>query len=223
MNTYALLMKINEETKLHEKRLHKAMTEENENLRESIKKIKQNMERTLFYKDIPHNNINNGSSHLKTTSNVNNNNKHINIYKCLSPLSIGVHHHNNLFLSPNTKRTYKVDKEYLRTKTENDIKQARQQYLIRVNKQKQNEKWKNVQESNTVVRYKKRKRICLSNDFDNDNSSKVAHLGSARQFLNGIVNRVVDRSLFIYNNKNCHSCTKSLSKGKSTENCPKCH
>ena len=223
MNTYALLTKINEETKLHEKRLQKAMTEENENLRESIKKIKQNMERTLFYSDIPNNKLNNNgnssssSSHLKTTSNI----KHINIYKCLSPLSIGMNHNNsrnkNLFLSHNTKRTYKVNKEHLKTRTENDIKQARQQYLIRMN-----DKWKNAQESNTV-KYKKRKRICLSNDFDNNNNIKVAHLGSARQFLNGIVNRVVDRSLYIYNNKNCHSCTKSLSKGKSTKNCPKCH
>ena len=73
-NTYALITKINEETKLHEKRLQKAMTEENENLRESIKKIKQNMERTLFYSDIPNNKLNNNgnssSSNLKTTSNI---------------------------------------------------------------------------------------------------------------------------------------------------------
>ena len=33
----------------------------------------------------------------------------------------------------------------------------------------------------------------------------------------------LERSLYLYKNRHCHSCARLLSKGKSTEGCPKCH
>ena len=48
-------------------------------------------------------------------------------------------------------------------------------------------------------------------------------IGSTREILEGFVDRCVERSLYIYRNKNCHTCANLLALGKSTSNCPKCH
>jgi hypothetical protein len=39
--------------------------------------------------------------------------------------------------------------------------------------------------------------------------------------LGDFVDRVIERSLYIYNNKNCHTCDRLLSSGKSSNYCPK--
>ena len=48
-------------------------------------------------------------------------------------------------------------------------------------------------------------------------------IGSTREILEGFVDRCVERSLYVYRNKHCHTCAKLLALGKSTSNCPKCH
>jgi hypothetical protein len=67
---------------------------------------------------------------------------------------------------------------------------------------------------------KTHKKKILSQLAENEIYSDV---GSTRDILEGFVDRCVDRSLYVYRNKNCHTCTKLLAMGKSTSNCPKCH
>ena len=48
-------------------------------------------------------------------------------------------------------------------------------------------------------------------------------IGSTREILERFVDRCVERSLYVYKNKNCHNNANLLALGKSTSNCPKCH
>ena len=47
-------------------------------------------------------------------------------------------------------------------------------------------------------------------------------VGTTKQILNGIAPRCLERSLYVYKNKNCHTCSKLLNRGKSAHQCPKC-
>ena len=48
-------------------------------------------------------------------------------------------------------------------------------------------------------------------------------VGTTKEILGSFVDKVLDRSLYIYRNRNCHTCSKLLSMGMSTKKCPKCH
>lgn len=48
-------------------------------------------------------------------------------------------------------------------------------------------------------------------------------VGTTEDILGQFVDRVIDRSLYVYKNRNCHTCAKLLSQGKSTYHCPKHH
>jgi len=48
-------------------------------------------------------------------------------------------------------------------------------------------------------------------------------VGSTKDILGEFVDRVLERSLYIYRNKNCHTCARLLAMGKSAAQCPKCH
>ena len=47
-------------------------------------------------------------------------------------------------------------------------------------------------------------------------------VGTTKQILNYIAPKCLERSLYVYKNKNCHTCSKLLNRGKSTHQCPKC-
>ena len=47
-------------------------------------------------------------------------------------------------------------------------------------------------------------------------------VGTTKDILGSFVDKVLDRSLYIYRNRNCHTCSKLLSMGMSTKKCPKC-
>jgi hypothetical protein len=57
----------------------------------------------------------------------------------------------------------------------------------------------------------------------NDANAIIKEVGSRKKILNEFVDRVVERSLYLFRNKNCITCSKLLANGKSTRNCPKCH
>ena len=48
-------------------------------------------------------------------------------------------------------------------------------------------------------------------------------VGTTKDILGSFVDKVLDRSLYLYKNRNCHTCSKLLSMGMSTKKCPKCH
>ena len=50
-----------------------------------------------------------------------------------------------------------------------------------------------------------------------------ADVGTTKDILGEFVDKVIERSLYLYKNRHCHSCARRLSKGESTYNCPKCH
>ena len=46
---------------------------------------------------------------------------------------------------------------------------------------------------------------------------------TTKDILGDFVDKVLERSLYLYRNRNCHTCSKLLSMGMSTKKCPKCH
>ena len=46
---------------------------------------------------------------------------------------------------------------------------------------------------------------------------------TTKDILGNFVDKVLERSLYLYRNRNCHTCSKLLSMGMSTKKCPKCH
>ena len=48
-------------------------------------------------------------------------------------------------------------------------------------------------------------------------------VGTTKDILGNFVDKVLERSLYLYRNRNCHTCSKLLSRGMSTKKCPKCH
>ncbi len=57
----------------------------------------------------------------------------------------------------------------------------------------------------------------------NENEYVIRAIGGGREILDGFVDRVAERSLHLYRNNNCHTCSKLLEKGISTKECPKHH
>lgn len=50
-----------------------------------------------------------------------------------------------------------------------------------------------------------------------------AEIGTPKEIYNTIKDKVLERSLYLYNNKHCHTCAQCLSLGVSSYKCPKCH
>ena len=68
--------------------------------------------------------------------------------------------------------------------------------------------------------YKEYEKQILSNMMDDQLFDGI---GTRQDILGEFVDKVLDRSLYVYRNRNCHTCAKLLSMGKSTQKCPKCH
>ena len=68
--------------------------------------------------------------------------------------------------------------------------------------------------------YKEYEKQILSNMMDDQ---LFEGIGTRQDILGEFVDKVLDRSLYVYRNRNCHTCAKLLSMGKSTQKCPKCH
>ena len=145
------------------------------------------------------------------------------------------------------------EKEYVKLNQETAIAKSRQMYLERLNKKQQEEAKRNYLNVKKMTKKQtdkgsKRntnnnndnddldnKRKFASNDYEEyklyeqkvmDKLAKeelYADIGNTRDLLGEFVDRVIERSLYLYKNRHCHSCARLLSKGKSTEGCPKCH
>ena len=68
--------------------------------------------------------------------------------------------------------------------------------------------------------YKEYEKQILNKMIDEDLFDDV---GTSKDILGSFVDKVIDRSLYLYKNRNCHTCSKLLSMGMSTQKCPKCH
>ena len=68
--------------------------------------------------------------------------------------------------------------------------------------------------------YKEYEKQILNKMMDEELFGEV---GTTKDILGTFVDKVLDRSLYIYRNRNCHTCSKLLSMGMSTKKCPKCH
>ena len=139
------------------------------------------------------------------------------------------------------------EKEYVKLNQETAIAKSRQLYLERLNKKQQEEAKKNYLNIKKMTKKQNgkgksnnnsdldNKRKFASNDYEEykiyeqkvmDKLAKeelYADVGNTRDLLGEFVDRVIERSLYLYKNRHCHSCARLLSKGKSTEGCPKCH
>ena len=68
--------------------------------------------------------------------------------------------------------------------------------------------------------YKEYEKKILGNMMDDQ---LFEGIGTSKDILGEFVDKVLERSLYVYRNRNCHTCAKLLSMGKSTQKCPKCH
>ena len=68
--------------------------------------------------------------------------------------------------------------------------------------------------------YKEYEKQILNRMMDEELFGEV---GTTKDILGTFVDKVLDRSLYVYRNRNCHTCSKLLSMGMSTKKCPKCH
>ena len=55
------------------------------------------------------------------------------------------------------------------------------------------------------------------------NEELFGDVGTTKDILGTFVDKVLERSLYLYKNRNCHTCSKLLSMGLSSKKCPKCH
>lgn len=55
------------------------------------------------------------------------------------------------------------------------------------------------------------------------NEKIIKAVGTGRQLLENFVDRVAERSLFLYRNQNCHTCSKELRDGNHALFCAKYH
>ena len=96
---------------------------------------------------------------------------------------------------------------------ESTLKEAKQSYYQKV---KQNSPFK----KNDYTNYKQYEKEILKNMMDDQ---LFYGIGTRKDILGEFVDKVLERSLYIYKNRNCHTCAKLLNMGKSTKFCPKCH
>ena len=101
---------------------------------------------------------------------------------------------------------------------ESTLKEAKQSYYSNqsLKRTKQKSPFKNYDYTD----YKEYEKQILKNMMDDQ---LFAGIGTRKDILGEFVDKVLDRSLYVYKNRNCHTCAKLLSMGKSTQKCPKCH
>ena len=101
---------------------------------------------------------------------------------------------------------------------ESTLKEARQTYYS--NQSKNKSKQKSPFKKNDYINYKEYEKKILNNMIDDQLFDGI---GTSKDILGQFVDKVLERSLYVYRNRNCHTCAELLSKGKSTQRCPKCH
>ena len=117
-----------------------------------------------------------------------------------------------------------VAQEYYKLKNEVDILKKQKQYLqntmpdYKIKTVKTNKK--DPFKEGGYNGYKNYEKKILNEMMDEEIFPGV---GTTKDILGGFVDRVLERSLYLYKNRNCLTCSKLLSQGKSTQKCPKCH
>ena len=98
------------------------------------------------------------------------------------------------------------------------LKEAKKSY--KSNQSMKRSKQKLPFQKHDYTNYKEYEKQILSNMMDDQLFDGI---GTRQDILGEFVDKVLDRSLYVYRNRNCHTCAKLLSMGKSTQKCPKCH
>ena len=98
------------------------------------------------------------------------------------------------------------------------LKEAKQTY--KSNQSIKRSKQKLPFQKHDYTNYKEYEKEILNNMMEDQ---LFEGIGTRKDILGEFVDRVLDRSLYVYRNRNCHTCAKLLSMGKSTQKCPKCH
>ena len=126
-------------------------------------------------------------------------------------------------LPPDAKEyyDYKNQIDILEKKKEllkSTLKEAKETYKSKkkLERTKQSSPFKKYDSSN----YKEYEKKILNNMIDDQ---LFEGIGTSKDILGKFVDRVLERSLYVYRNRNCHTCSQLLSKGMSTRKCPKCH
>ena len=98
------------------------------------------------------------------------------------------------------------------------LKEAKDTYKSnkKLERTKQSSPFKKYDSSN----YKEYEKKLLNSMIDDQ---LFEGIGTSKDILGKFVDRVLERSLYVYRNRNCHTCSQLLSKGMSTQRCPKCH
>ena len=100
---------------------------------------------------------------------------------------------------------------------ESNLAQAKKNFKADKNLKKTKERpFKNY----NYVEYRDYEKQILNRMMDEE---LFGEAGTTKDILGSFVDKVLDRSLYIYRNRNCHTCSKLLSMGMSTKKCPKCH
>ena len=188
------------------------------------------------------NNFNNNNKNMNLNNNFNNEKRQNDNF-----------YNTNFSNSNPEEKLINAQKEYLKVKTQIDILKKERDYIERkilerpyplgyipdYEKLRKKAKLKmrnryNTTSSNNNINSNRNKLTFGNDNFDKKIYKKkvlnqltdaeiYSGIGSTRDILEGFVDRCVERSLYIYRNKNCHTCAKLLALGKSTSNCPKCH
>ena len=117
-------------------------------------------------------------------------------------------------------------KEYYEYKNQIDIMEKEKKFLESTLKEaKESQKSKIPKKdfpfkNNDCTDYKKYEKEILNRMIDEE---LFGGIGTRKEILGQFVDRVLDRSLYVYKNGHCHTCAKLLNMGKSTQQCPKCH
>ena len=126
-------------------------------------------------------------------------------------------------LPPDAKEyyDYKNQIDILEKKKEllkSTLKEAKETYKSKkkLERTKQSSPFKKYDSSN----YKDYEKKLLNSMIDDQ---LFEGIGTSKDILGKFVDRVLERSLYVYRNRNCHTCSQLLSKGMSTRKCPKCH
>ena len=150
---------------------------------------------------------------------------------------------------PNSNASYNNDIYIQNPEKENTIYQQKQQInelrnqialmkrenesLKKTNKYLINNKSKNKNNNYNKSNNKINKRAFNDyDDYKNYENKVLAQManheiydevGATKDILGEFVDKVLERSLYLYKNRNCHTCARLLAMGKSTTQCPKCH
>ena len=126
-------------------------------------------------------------------------------------------------LPPEAKEYYEyknqidiMEKE--KKRLESTLKEAKQTYYS--NQSLKRTKQKSPFKKYDYIEYKEYEKKILNNMMDDQLFDGI---GTSKDILGKFVDKVLERSLYVYKNRNCHTCAKLLSMGKSTKKCPKCH